>query len=278
MQARERVANRQSEYESGGVVLIPFAPSPGSDAAGEGGVRSSLDPAYPWAARVEPTASRDAFSSSAFGRDAFGRSALLVSRIAHHEAAHVIVGAAMGSIIEQCTILPDDKFGGQTIRRGPVTEQFPEAEADDGPIKTSEEIVQIARTLAAMPPQFGRCRVAEAEAVVRLQVNVVELVAGTQAEVIFFPHLPPLDARHDEVEAAALASAICCATPDATEALVRYAKAEAVGLIEQNRDIITALADALVSRKTLYADDISAIIEDAVAARSQSACRGSAAR
>lgn len=58
-------------------------------------------------------------------------------------------------------------------------------------------------------------------------------------------------------------------TPRAVDALLDYAEAEARGIIEQNADIVAALAAELIERGTLLTNDIQRIVDIEVARRSE---------
>jgi hypothetical protein len=47
-----------------------------------------------------------------------GRSLELVQRIATHESGHAVCARALGSVVEQVTIVPGDGYVGQCVRRG----------------------------------------------------------------------------------------------------------------------------------------------------------------
>jgi hypothetical protein len=108
-------------------------------------------------------------------------------------------------------------------------------------------------------------RIEFAKEIVRAQIMCLELVAGTVCERVMFPDCPVLSAKHDAVEARALASVVCAASA-AVDAFVRYAEAEAEALIRAHQGVVTALVDALVENGTLYSEQIDRIINDAVAA------------
>jgi hypothetical protein len=108
-------------------------------------------------------------------------------------------------------------------------------------------------------------RIEFAKEIVRAQIMCLELVAGTVCERVMFPDCPVLSAKHDAVEARALASVVYAASA-AVDAFVRYAEAEAEALIRAHQGVVTALVDALVENGTLYSEQIDRIINDAVAA------------
>ena len=94
---------------------------------------------------------------------------------------------------------------------------------------------------------------------------MIELVAGSIAEAILFPDLPPLRAERDKIEARADA-AIACASPHSIDAMLAYAEAEAENLIRENLDVTLALVDALVAspKGRLTGEQVDAVIESAM--------------
>jgi hypothetical protein len=194
-------------------------------------------------------------------------------RCAAHECGHAIVGRALGSVIELVTIVPDGEYAGKCVRRGApsrslnlldeqkVREQTPTALA-------TADIVAVCAQIGA--PELGAPRVDLAEEITRSQTNIIECLAGSVAERVMFPDLPPLPAEHDRAEARALASVVC-ASPTAIDAMLAYADAEAKALIEANLDIVEALTDALVAEGTLSGDEVDVIISACVARRSLAA-------
>lgn len=94
---------------------------------------------------------------------------------------------------------------------------------------------------------------------------MIELVAGSIAEAILFPDLPPLRAERDKIEARAVA-AIACASPHSIDAMLAYAEAEAENLIRENLDVTLALVDALVAspKGRLTGEQVDAVIESAM--------------
>jgi hypothetical protein len=94
--------------------------------------------------------------------------------------------------------------------------------------------------------RFGSSRIESAVLYIRAQTMVVELVAGSIAESILFPDLPPLRAERDQIEARTVA-AIACASPRSVDAMLAYAEVEAENLIRENLNAVLALVDVLVA-------------------------------
>jgi hypothetical protein len=117
-----------------------------------------------------------------------------------------------------------------------------------------------------MTPGLGSSRIESAELFVKAQTMAIELVAGSAAERILFPDLPPLRSEHDKIEARAVAR-ITCASPRSVDAMLAWAECEAENLIRENLDAVRALVDALVDSKDgkLTGIEVDAVIESALA-------------
>jgi hypothetical protein len=259
------------DFESGDGGLSFTSTSPGPDAVGEGGVRPSFDEGHARFAsrtRAEPAQGIGAGllrADACEGYPVRGRSEILNRRIASHEVGHALVGRALGSVIHAVTIIPSGGFSGKCTRSG-APSSLSLRSVDDGPPLTGSEVVDICARLETLTPETGSSRVADAEYIIRAQVSCIELVAGRVAETILHPDLPPLRSEHDHVEAAAFAR-ISAATRSAATDLIRYAEAEAAGLVRENIDIVRALVDALIAVGILDGTEVDMIIGTAMAKR-----------
>lgn len=258
------------KFESGGDVFFPFAPSPGPGGDGEGSARSHFDEGRAGlTARVEPAIG--AVIPGADGREGAGvypvagRTTESNHRIAGHEIGHAFLARALGSIVHFVTIIPHGDFAGRCVRSGPPSSL---GLLDESPVSTDEvvDVLDVCARLERLTPEIGSSRIIDADGLVRAQVACVELVAGRVAEQVLFPDLPPLNASHDCVEAAAFARVAVVAQAAAAD-LIRYAEAEAAALIRENLDIVLALVAAILERGILSGDEVDAIIAQAVAAR-----------
>jgi hypothetical protein len=175
-------------------------------------------------------------------------------RVAIHEAGHVVVGRALGQLVSGSTIEPGANYSGATWGVG----------SDPSRFCTSEEILETCAALSSLMPAFGEPRDDVAVELVQTHARVIELLSGTEAERQLFTTASPLEAPHDIAEARAHAALICC-TPVAVEAFLAYAKVEAAELIRTHRDLVEAIADALIEHHTLDAAQIDTTIADAVA-------------
>jgi hypothetical protein len=185
-------------------------------------------------------------------------------RIAAHESGHCYVGKAVGTLVDYVTIVPNGVFAGRCVRRGASSSSslnFVDDSQPAPPPATTEELVSICKEIG--PPKIGTRRIKFAKEIAHAQIMCLELVAGTVCERVMFPDCPVLSAEHDDIEARALASVVCAA-PEAIDAFVRYAEAEAEELIRAHLGVVTALIDALVERGTLSGEAIDQVIAHAV--------------
>jgi hypothetical protein len=98
--------------------------------------------------------------------------------------------------------------------------------------------------------------------IVRAHAMAIELLSGTAAERALYRAAPPLPAQHDQDEARAYGKLVCY-SERAINLFIEYARSEAAALIDLHRTAVLAIADALVSRRTLNGEEIDRIIADA---------------
>jgi hypothetical protein len=198
-----------------------------------------------------------------------GRSAAFTARLAAHEIGHTLVGKCIGTFIHLVTIVPDLGYQGRTVRSGPVSELDLN---DDSKVLNTTEVISVCESLLELEPELGSNRIASSEHYQRCIGNIMELVAGQEAELLLHSDQPVLGAVHDFVEADAFAKLAVVASPS-VEALIKYCQAESRGLLEKNIDIARALVAALIAKGTLLTDEIDQIISATVVARAVEAER-----
>jgi len=138
--------------------------------------------------------------------------------LAAHEIGHAYTVIAQGNHVEFVTLVPDDVSAGRCVRRGAksrslnfVDDRQASTEQPSDPLMT-KDIVTACANIGA--PEFGIPRIDDAEAFIRSQTNIVELVAGDVCMRVMYPDLSLHSTEHDWVQARALAS-VCCAAPEA---------------------------------------------------------------
>jgi hypothetical protein len=187
-----------------------------------------------------------------------GRDALTNARISAHEIGHCIIARLLGSHVQLVEIIPHGIFSGRCIRTGFASSL---ALFDEKKAETPRDLIEICTKVGPPPP--GASRVELAEPIMRVQVLVTELVAGSIAERVMHPDLLPLNAEHDKLEARALA-ATCASNVDA---LLIFCSAEAESLIRAYVDVVETLVGALLEKGRLFGEEIDRIIADTISKR-----------
>jgi hypothetical protein len=180
------------------------------------------------------------------------RSPEMDRRISIHEAGHAAVGRLLKMPVAGSTINPVGGFCGLTWASGDLDATAPSATVD------------LCGQLSSLMPGIGESRDDLAVEILHTQHQILELVAGSLAEAMLCPATPPLPgAEHDQIEARALAGLICRSV-SSVDAYLEFCRVEVGALIESHRDIVQAVAAALIERRTLDGAQIDAIISDAV--------------
>jgi hypothetical protein len=177
------------------------------------------------------------------------RSVLDDWRTALHEAGHCGIGRSLGQDVAGCSIVPGATFGGMTW--GP--------QHDRSMLSLDNEVPDLCEQINQLMPGPGEPRSDTADIYAHVHVRVVDLCAGTAAETLLHPDCEPWIAHSDIRQARALAGLIC-SSESAIDAYLMFALAEAKALIIQHRDVVLAIARALMVHRTLDAVMIHKII------------------
>ena len=180
------------------------------------------------------------------------------NRIALHECGHVILG-------RQLTALP---LGGVTIESGNGFSGMAWGSGFDRSLKYSDIVEQVPTLYAQVVDQIpgvGESRAQIADLYLHVFHTLVELVGGTESEVLFCTGKPGF-AYHDEREAVHFAALITTGT-ESGMALIEACRAEARAILAGQADIVKALAGELIVRRTLDGEEIDEIISGAISAR-----------
>jgi hypothetical protein len=78
-----------------------------------------------------------------------------------------------------------------------------------------------------------------------VQSRCIDLMAGGAGEMVFFGDAPPLFTASDLLSADALAG-IICRNPASRAAFIEHAYQEALAIVEANKPVVLALANALI--------------------------------
>jgi hypothetical protein len=172
-------------------------------------------------------------------------------RTALHEAGHVVVGRAQGQEVGGATIIATETYGG--LPWGPLgnSSQLGAADADECP--------GLCEKLVGLMPGPGEPRSDAADIFAHVHVRCVDLCGGSAAETLLHPDCEPWVAHSDIRQARALANLIC-SSERAIDAYLMFALTEAKALIIQHRDVVLAIARALMVHRSLDAVMIHEII------------------
>jgi ATP-dependent Zn protease len=113
---------------------------------------------------------------------------------------------------------------------------------------------------------LAKSRIESAEYYIRGLNNCIGLLGGEACEMLLHPDQPSLGAQHDFDEAKAFAR-ITAFTSPSVSALLEYARAEAIGILSANLDIVRTLVAALVEAGQLSGTHVDEIIAATIAAR-----------
>jgi ATP-dependent Zn protease len=178
-------------------------------------------------------------------------------RIAAHEAGHVIVHRVLGHDVHECTIVETVECSGRTTW-GP----HPRWTLPD--IAASSDRDSCDGNPGPGEPRDGDTRSLFSDA----QAATVTMMGGGAAEMALLGDSPPRFMGSDLPNANGLASMVCRTTASVA-AFIEYAYQEALAIIEENKSVVVALAQALIDHpdRTLNSSEIDAVIVPALAAQ-----------
>ena len=206
-------------------------------------------------ARAEPAQT----ASAIILHDAGGREAEADHRIALHEASHATTGRLLGQPIGGATIVEGDDFSGKVW--GPTYQSR---------FTPSPSVPCLCEQIGSLMPAPGENRKCISEIVLHCHNRVVELCAGSCGEQLFLGSA--WDAVDDRKQERALASLVA-SSPEAIEAFIAFARAEATHLLRAHEHVVRALTAELLSRRTLDGGEIDQTIAEAVTLQAQDAER-----
>jgi hypothetical protein len=128
--------------------------------------------------------------------------------------------------------------------------------------------VRVASSISRFVPGPGESRDGVTDIFSGVQARVIDLMAGGAAEVVFFGDAPPMFMASDVLSATAIAGIVCRSTTSIA-AFLEHAFQEALMIIEENKSIVVALAQALIDHpnRTLNSSEIDAVITTALSAK-----------
>ena len=174
------------------------------------------------------------------------RSHQFIRNVSLHEAGHAVVSRLLALPVCGSTINFIDGFHGCTWA------------SDTAMLPDSETVNDLVDALTPLMPRAGEDRSCIATELQRATDQVLALLAGPIAETLFTAGRVA-GSEHDEEEAAAIALLVC-RSPRSVDAYLGFCRAEAIALLTDHRNIVLAIADALTEHRTIYAEQIDAII------------------
>jgi hypothetical protein len=170
---------------------------------------------------------------------------------AFHESGHVVSGTSCGLSIDRATI--DPKVAGP--ERAGCVWLIPDDHCKFLKEFSDAPLFELVRPCA--DDFTAEERRSAARLVVRLYARTVTLLAGTQAELLFYPDREPRIATTDVREAERFAVLVAGSS---SASLLDDARADAERILASNKHQVEAVAAALLERKTLDAEEIGDVL------------------
>jgi hypothetical protein len=196
--------------------------------------------------------STGSFIDQANEHETAGRSPEDDWRLALHEAAHVALHLINGDDVCGTTIVPDGDCEGRTWGpQGAASASFA------GAIWNADSISECEVSLDSKGGAFVIVRQA-----------VIALMAGYAAETVFLRDTKPKYIAYDVPQARRLAGFVC-RNMASILAFMEHGYQEAQELVEQHKDVVQAIAQALIDhpKRTLDSVEIDAVIAPVLAAQ-----------
>jgi hypothetical protein len=182
-------------------------------------------------------------------------------RVCYHEASHAVIGRLLtGSRIGGVTVTPTDSFAG--FCWGP---QFKISKLSDSDYHDVPDICELMKRFL---PRIGDSKSSAPEVFSHVHTRVIELVAGTVGENLFVDG--PAWVAHDDLRQARAYATLVSSSFEAVERFLDFCRAEASALLTVQAHIVYALAAELRIARTMNGAEVDAVIERAVAEKSQS--------
>jgi hypothetical protein len=186
-----------------------------------------------------------------------------------HEAGHICVSRFYDLDVAGSTLVEGPDYQGLTWSSGSKRALRGKAAYDrDGSAAHDAVAVRVADSISQFMPGPGESRDGVTDIFSGVQARVIDLMAGGAGEMIFFGDAPPMFMASDVLSANAVAG-IVCRTPASIAAFIEHCYQEALVIIEENKSVVAALAQALIDHpdRTLNSSEINAVIVHALAAK-----------
>jgi hypothetical protein len=186
-----------------------------------------------------------------------------------HEAGHICASRFQNLDVAGATLVEGPDYQGLTWSSGSKRALRGKAAYDrDGSAAHDAVAVRVADSISQFMPGPGESRDGVTDIFSGVQARVIDLMGGAAAEMVFLGDAPPQHMASDVLSANAIAGIICC-TPASIAAFIEHCYQEALAIIEANRSVVLALAQALIDHpnRTLNSSEIDAVIVSALGAK-----------
>jgi hypothetical protein len=192
---------------------------------------------------------------------------LPIWRTAVHEASHICASRFQNLDVAGSTLVEGPDYHGLTWSPGSKRALRGKAAYDsDGSDAHDAVAIRVAANVSKFMTGAGEDAAPAIYSVV--QAHVIDLMAGGAGEMIFLGDAPPMYMASDVLSANALAG-IICRSPASRAAFIEHAYQEALAIIEANKQVVQAVAQALIDhpKRTLNGAEIDAVIAPVLAAQ-----------
>jgi hypothetical protein len=197
----------------------------------------------------------DAANANGAGRSTIWRTGI-------HEASHICASRFQNLDVAGSTLVEGPDYQGLTWSSGSKRALRGKAAYDsDGSDAHDAVAVRVADNVAKFMTGAGEDAVADIFSSV--QAQVIDLMAGGAGEMVFLGDAPPMYMTSDVFSANAIAG-IICRSPASRASFIEFCYQEALAIIEANKPVVLALANALIDhpQRTLDAAEIDQCIAD----------------
>jgi hypothetical protein len=183
-------------------------------------------------------------------------------RTAVHEAGHILCEKYLGFEVSGSTVAEGPGYSGMTWGPESLRAKRGKAACDDAGNDGFDSVaVQVAENISHYMPEPGESRDGVHDIFSTVQGRVIGMMGGGAAEMAILGDSPPQFIESDVYSANAIAG-IICRTGASRSAFIEHCYQEALAIIEANKPVVLALAQALIDHpeRTLNGNEIDAVI------------------
>jgi hypothetical protein len=191
-------------------------------------------------------------------------------RTAVHEAGHILCEKNLGFEVSGSTVAEGPGYSGMTWGPESLRAKRGKAACDDlGNDAFDAVAVRVAENISQYMPGPGEFRDGVHDIFSTVQGRVIGMMGGGAAEMAILGDSPPRFIESDVYSANAIAG-IVCRTDASRSSFIEHCYQEALALIEANKSVVLALAQALIDHpeRTLNSAEIDQTIAAALAPKS----------